>query len=128
VVEAAFAAGQGEQRFQQASLLLAEHQQPLQGRSRRREGGGGVAERLLQQGAFQGQWGAELVGGVGDKALLGVQRRLQPAEAVLDGVAPERACAALVGAGVPVRGLLVQRPSLEDTYVSLTGEGFDVNE
>jgi ABC-2 type transport system ATP-binding protein len=56
------------------------------------------------------------------------QRRGEAAEAVLDGVAPERACAALVGAGVPVRGLAVQRPSLEDTYVSLTGEGFDVNE
>jgi len=56
------------------------------------------------------------------------RRRGEAAEAVLDGVAPERACAALVGAGVPVRGLAVQRPSLEDTYVSLTGEGFDVNE
>jgi ABC-2 type transport system ATP-binding protein len=55
------------------------------------------------------------------------RRSGEAAEAVLDGVAPERACAALVGAGVPVRGLLVQRPSLEDTYVSLTGEGFDVN-
>jgi ABC-2 type transport system ATP-binding protein len=50
------------------------------------------------------------------------------AEAVLDGVPPERVTAALVGAGVRVRGLAVQRPSLEDTYVSLTGEGFDVNE
>jgi ABC-2 type transport system ATP-binding protein len=56
------------------------------------------------------------------------RRSGEAAEAVLDGVAPERASAALVGAGVPVRGLLVQRPSLEDTYVSLTGEGFDVNE
>jgi len=56
------------------------------------------------------------------------ERRDEGAEAVLDGVAPERACAALVRAGVPVRGLVVQRPSLEDTYVSLTGEGFDVNE
>ncbi len=52
----------------------------------------------------------------------------QAAEAVLDGVAPERACAALVEAGVPVRGLAVRRPSLEETYVSLTGEGFDVDE
>ena len=52
----------------------------------------------------------------------------QAAEAVLDGVAPERACAELVEAGVPVRGLAVRRPSLEETYVSLTGEGFDVDE
>ncbi|MDX6206660.1 MAG: type transport system ATP-binding protein [Frankiales bacterium] len=34
--------------------------------------------------------------------------------------------AALVSAGVPVRGLLVERPTLEDLFVSLTGEGFDV--
>jgi ABC-2 type transport system ATP-binding protein len=52
----------------------------------------------------------------------------QAAEAVLDGVAPERATVALVEAGVPVRGLSVQRPSLEETYVGLTGEGFDVDE
>jgi ABC-2 type transport system ATP-binding protein len=56
------------------------------------------------------------------------ERRVSAAEASLDGVAPERACEALVGAGVPVRGLAVQRPSLEDTYVSLTGERFDVNQ
>ena len=52
----------------------------------------------------------------------------QAAEAVLDGIAPERATVALVEAGVPVRGLSVQRPSLEETYVALTGEGFDVDE
>ncbi len=52
----------------------------------------------------------------------------QAAEAVLDGTAPERVTVALVEAGVPVRGLSVQRPSLEDTYVALTGEGFDVDE
>jgi ABC-2 type transport system ATP-binding protein len=33
---------------------------------------------------------------------------------------------ALVKAGVPVRGLVVSRPSLEDRFVELTGEGFDV--
>jgi len=32
----------------------------------------------------------------------------------------------LVQAGVPVRGLAVDRPSLEDLFVALTGEGFDV--
>ncbi|SMF17150.1 ABC transporter ATP-binding protein [Streptomyces sp. Amel2xC10] len=34
--------------------------------------------------------------------------------------------AALVTAGVRVRGLTVQRASLEDAFVALTGEGFDV--
>jgi ABC-2 type transport system ATP-binding protein len=41
--------------------------------------------------------------------------------------APERICADLVHAGVPVRGLATVRPSLEDLFVELTGEGFDVD-
>jgi ABC-2 type transport system ATP-binding protein len=40
---------------------------------------------------------------------------------------PERICAEMVGVGVAVRGLAVLRPSLEDVFVQLTGEGFDVN-
>jgi ABC-2 type transport system ATP-binding protein len=40
---------------------------------------------------------------------------------------PERICAELVGAGVGVRGLNVVAPSLEDLFVGLTGEGFDVD-
>jgi ABC-2 type transport system ATP-binding protein len=40
---------------------------------------------------------------------------------------PERLCAELVHAGVPVRGLATVRPSLEDLFVGLTGEGFDVD-
>ncbi|WP_433256547.1 ABC transporter ATP-binding protein [Streptosporangium sp. CA-135522] len=47
--------------------------------------------------------------------------------AELGAEAPERVCAALVSAGVAVRGLAAQRPSLEDMFVGLTGEGFDVN-
>ena len=38
----------------------------------------------------------------------------------------EDCCRELVMAGVAVRGLAVERPSLEDLFVSLTGEGFDV--
>lgn len=34
--------------------------------------------------------------------------------------------AALVGAGVRVRSFGVERASLEDAFVALTGEGFDV--
>jgi ABC-2 type transport system ATP-binding protein len=44
----------------------------------------------------------------------------------LDGQAPEECCRALVEAGVGVRGLATLRPTLEDTFVALTGEGFDV--
>ncbi|HEV3382791.1 MAG TPA: ABC transporter ATP-binding protein [Trebonia sp.] len=39
---------------------------------------------------------------------------------------PERICEDLVHAGVGVRGLSVESPSLEDLFVGLTGEGFDV--
>ncbi len=38
----------------------------------------------------------------------------------------EQVTAALVAREVPVRGLAVRRPSLEDLFVELTGEGFDV--
>jgi ABC-2 type transport system ATP-binding protein len=46
--------------------------------------------------------------------------------AELDGQAPEDLCRLLVEAGVRVTGFAVERPSLEDVFVSLTGEGFDV--
>lgn len=39
---------------------------------------------------------------------------------------PEKASAALVHAGVDLVGLEVARPSLEQVFVELTGEGFDV--
>jgi ABC-2 type transport system ATP-binding protein len=53
---------------------------------------------------------------------------------ILDGVViaelgdhrPEDVCARLVHAGVGVREFAIQRPSLEDMFVELTGEGFDV--
>jgi ABC-2 type transport system ATP-binding protein len=40
---------------------------------------------------------------------------------------PERINVELVHAGVPVAGLETVRPSLEDLFVQLTGEGFNVN-
>ena len=46
--------------------------------------------------------------------------------AELGDVAPEKITAELVHAGVGVRGLTVAAPSLEDLFVGLTGEGFDV--
>jgi ABC-2 type transport system ATP-binding protein len=39
---------------------------------------------------------------------------------------PENLCRQLVEAGVGIRGFAIQQPSLEDTFVALTGEGFDV--
>jgi ABC-2 type transport system ATP-binding protein len=45
----------------------------------------------------------------------------------LGGQAPEVICAQLVHAGVPVAGLETPGTSLEDLFVELTGEGFNVN-
>ncbi len=56
-----------------------------------------------------------------------VERTSSGVRAVPDGVQPEAIVAALVSAGVGVRGFSVQSPSLEDLFVSLTGEGFDVS-
>jgi ABC-2 type transport system ATP-binding protein len=47
-------------------------------------------------------------------------------QVTLGGVEPEAVTVALVQAGVPVRGLAVSKPALEDLFVEITGEGFDV--
>ena len=49
------------------------------------------------------------------------------ATAVLGDGVPEQVVAALVAAGVGVRGFAVEKPRLEDVFVDLTGEGFDVS-
>ncbi|MCU7823245.1 ABC transporter ATP-binding protein [Kitasatospora sp. DSM 101779] len=57
---------------------------------------------------------------------------LRLSDGSVDGLPPEGEavlpvlCAALVGAGVRVRGFAVERGTLEDAFVALTGEGFDV--
>ncbi len=53
--------------------------------------------------------------------------RHREVSAVLGEAVPERVCAELVQAGVGVRGFAVTSPSLEDLFVGLTGEGFDVS-
>ena len=45
---------------------------------------------------------------------------------LVDGVLPETVTSALVTAGVRVRGLSVAGETLEERFVALTGEGFDV--
>ena len=49
------------------------------------------------------------------------------ATGILGRLAAEKVVAALVHDGVPVTGFAVERPSLEDLFVSLTGEGFNVS-
>jgi ABC-2 type transport system ATP-binding protein len=57
---------------------------------------------------------------------LGPGQGFAEASAVLGDAVPERICAELVQAGIGVRGFAVTSPSLEDLFVGLTGEGFDV--
>jgi ABC-2 type transport system ATP-binding protein len=49
------------------------------------------------------------------------------ATGLLGGLPPEKVVAALVHADVPVRGFAVQAANLEEMFVELTGEGFDVS-
>ncbi|MDT4987998.1 MAG: type transport system ATP-binding protein [Micromonosporaceae bacterium] len=49
------------------------------------------------------------------------------ATGALGPLAPEKTVAELVHQGVPVRGFAVVAPDLEEMFVSLTGEGFDVS-
>ena len=46
----------------------------------------------------------------------------------LGATASEHLTEALVKAGVPVRQIVVEKPDLEEMFVGLTGEGFDVDE
>lgn len=62
--------------------------------------------------------------GVGDSVASGAAESVSAV--LLDGVLPETVTAALVVAGVRVRGLSVAGETLEERFVALTGEGFDV--
>jgi len=58
--------------------------------------------------------------------LPGVKQAGKEVTAELGAMLPEVICERLVLAGVPVAGLETPRRSLEDEFVDLTGEGFDV--
>jgi ABC-type multidrug transport system ATPase subunit len=67
---------------------------------------------------------ARVLAGLG---LSDVEVGADSATGILGDIAPEKVVAALVQDGVPVRGFGVLAPDLEDVFVSLTGEGFDVS-
>ncbi|MGW1178853.1 ABC transporter ATP-binding protein [Kitasatospora sp. NPDC002543] len=69
---------------------------------------------------------AEVLAAHGVTALVPGEDRVDGEPGVLDDEALPRLCAALVGAGVRVRGFGLERGTLEDAFVALTGEGFDV--
>jgi ABC-2 type transport system ATP-binding protein len=64
---------------------------------------------------------------LGELGLAGVVQAGQQVTAELGAMLPEEVCERLVLAGVPVGGLETPRRSLEDEFVHLTGEGFDVD-
>jgi ABC-type multidrug transport system ATPase subunit len=79
--------------------------------------------RILVRTA-QAERAAQVLAGLG---LTDVSVSGQEVTAQIGGQAPETVCERLVHAGVPVAGLDTPRASLEDLFVELTGEGFDVN-
>jgi ABC-2 type transport system ATP-binding protein len=59
--------------------------------------------------------------------LTDIDRSADAVTAVIGSAEPEKVVATLVHDGVPVRSFTVVAPGLEDLFVSLTGEGFDVS-
>jgi ABC-2 type transport system ATP-binding protein len=84
---------------------------------------GGSSSRIRVETA-EAERAAKLLATLG---LADVRFAAREASAQLGALLPERVCAELVHAGIPVSGLSSPRPSLEDLFVQLTGEGFDVN-
>jgi ABC-2 type transport system ATP-binding protein len=72
----------------------------------------------------EAQRAAEVLGKLG---LADVQAADGEVSAALGDRAPQDICRELVYADIPVAGLDTPRPSLEDLFVGLTGEGFDVD-
>jgi len=101
---------------------------------------------VMREGRLVAQGTAAEVRGAGTPTLRLETAQPQAAVAVLEGLgalevtverevvrgipgslSAEEVVAALVGAGVGVRSFAISSPSLEDLFVSLTGEGFDVS-
>jgi ABC-2 type transport system ATP-binding protein len=64
---------------------------------------------------------------LGELGVAGIQARNGEITGIPGAVPPEAIVAALVHAGVGVRSFTVTAPALEDLFVQLTGEGFDVS-
>lgn len=83
----------------------------------------GAARVSVQTSADHVGAATEVLAGLGLTELRVVGRTVS---GLLGGVPPEKVSAALVHAGVDLLGLEVRRPNLEQIFVELTGEGFDV--
>ena len=87
VVEASLAAGEGEQRFDQAFLFSPRVQEVPADGPQRVEGDVGIGKRDLKHGSVDGEGGAQLMGCVGDEVTLGVECPFQSCQERVDGVA-----------------------------------------
>jgi lantibiotic transport system ATP-binding protein len=91
----------------------------------------GSSTELRDQGAAEATVETDQPGDaarvMGELGLAGIHTTRTTATGQLGSVAPEKVVAACVYAGVSVTGFRVGRPTLEDVFVSLTGEGFDVS-
>jgi len=83
----------------------------------------GAARILVQTSADHVAAVAEVLAGLG---LADVSVDGTAVAALLDDTPPEKVSAAIVHAGIDLLGLEVRRPNLEQIFVELTGEGFDV--
>jgi hypothetical protein len=97
MVEAALAAGQGEERIDELCLIFARVDDLFARGSERVEGDVGVGQGYLEEGLADHERGAQFVGGVGDEASLGVERPFEAGEKPVDGVA--EVLELVVGAG-----------------------------
>jgi lantibiotic transport system ATP-binding protein len=91
----------------------------------------GSSAELRGQGAAEATVESEQPGDaarvMGELGLTDIHTTRTSATGTIGEVAPEKIVAACVHAGVAVTGFRVGRPTLEDVFVSLTGEGFDVS-
>ena len=91
----------------------------------------GLTATLSTDGRTSGDAGSGAAGSGTDAALFASLPAAPPGADREDAgsalaVEPEAVVAALVAAGVRVRGFATEQASLEDRFVALTGEGFDV--
>ena len=85
-IEPALAPREREQRLEQRLLLATRREQLLAGGPQRGGTRVGVGERDLQQRPFERERRAQLMGSVGDEPPLGLKRRLETGEQVVERV------------------------------------------
>ncbi len=85
--QTALTAGEGEQSLDQMCLFVVRGKHLFCGGAPFGVAGMRIIERNLEEIALGGEWGAQLVGSVGDEVLLGVEGTFKPREEAVEGVA-----------------------------------------